>query len=102
MFTKCTLRDNIENLDKIYEILCTNKSKNFKQEFNAKYNSTINPYVNPILKGLSPNDFNLLSIIKHILRRPFYPLQIAGSEVHKGLRGGLYKIKNNKKIYIKK
>lgn len=101
MFTKCTIRNNIENLDDIDNILCTNrKNKTFIEEFNRTYNTQINPNYNPILLGLSPNDLNLLAIIKNILRRPFYSLQNAGNTIYIGMRGGKYIIKNNKKKYI--
>ena len=63
-----------------------------------QYNSKINSRANPILQNLSPHDLNLLEVIKHILRRPFYPLQLAGNKIHIGARGGKYIIKNNKKI----
>jgi hypothetical protein len=82
MFSKCTIQDNFESLNQIDQILCTNRSHKLKDEFNAKYNSALNSSVNPIVQGLSPNDLNLLVIIKHILRRPFYPLQIAGRTIN--------------------
>jgi hypothetical protein len=110
MFTKCTIRDGLtigtglEDLDDIDQILCTNRQNMlFKDEFNATYISGINPRVYNIIQGLSPHDLNLLAIIKHILRRPFYPLSAAGgaaNQIFTGPRGGKYIVKNNKKIYL--
>ena len=101
MFTKCTIRDNKEKLSNIKNILCTNRqNKFFKDELNAQYNTSINSRVNPLVQGLSPHDLNLLAIIKHILRRPFYPIHLAGGNTFKGPRGGEYIIKNAKKIYL--
>jgi hypothetical protein len=104
MFSKCTIRDRLEDLADIENILCTNiQNKLFKDKFNTKFNATIHPSVNPILNGLSPHDLNLLAIIKHILRRPFYPLHLAGGALYQiftGPRGGKYVLKNNKKIYL--
>jgi hypothetical protein len=99
MYTKCTIRDQIEDLNNIDNILCTNRQTKMKDEFD-KTNTNINQRSNTIISGLSPNFLNLLSIIKHILRRPFFPLEIE-RKIYDGPNGGRYIKKNNKKIYLK-
>jgi hypothetical protein len=102
MFTKCTIRDGAEDLNHIDNILCTNRQNmTMKDEFD-RTNIGINPRAGTIVPGLSPNQLDLLPIIKHILRRPFYPLQQAGSKkIYIGPRGGKYIKRKNKKIYVK-
>lgn len=101
MYTKCIIYDRSEDLNHIDNILCTNRQTTMKDEFD-KTNIGINPRAGTIVPGLSPNQLDLLPIIKHILRRPFYPLQQAGSKkIYIGPRGGKYIKRKNKKVYIK-
>ena len=73
----CAYRNIIyigEDLDNIEDILCTNRKSKMVDEFNQSHNIGF-------LGANTRNDpfkLKLLPIIKHILRRPFYPINIAG------------------------
>jgi hypothetical protein len=79
----CWFRDNI-SISKVEDIICTQeRSSQIKNKF--------------------PWDFQRdVEFISEILSRPFLGiLNPGGGGIHIGKRGGKYKIKNGKKIYIK-